>query len=233
MSAKAVEASNEKLQAVTVPLLSLDDVYSQRDLLIPGDPLTDYKTFLIKIDAEGYDAEVMRGMGRLLGQRAVKFFLFEYIWKWRTEGRGHNTLRSSKCCDVFDCTPYARNLCLMTLTTNSTLKHCTVTNELWTQYGYACFFVDDEFLAPLFGPWWATEDVYEMFYLSNVVCGHRTDPDLVRLLRACTVANVEGVEDLARLAEWVEESLRVGPDVAGVQPRVVVPAAVAAGRTEL
>ncbi|KXS18786.1 hypothetical protein M427DRAFT_176058 [Gonapodya prolifera JEL478] len=56
--------------------------------------VSEVRIFLLKIDAEGYDADVLRGAERLLRTpRLVKFLIFEYNAKWFTAGRTE-TLRA-------------------------------------------------------------------------------------------------------------------------------------------
>jgi FkbM family methyltransferase len=40
---------------------------------------------LLKVDAEGFDAHVLRGAARLLRERRVTFLTFEYNWKWKSD----------------------------------------------------------------------------------------------------------------------------------------------------
>ncbi|KXS09167.1 hypothetical protein M427DRAFT_39485 [Gonapodya prolifera JEL478] len=54
---------------------------------------TQVRIYLLKIDAEGYDAQVMHGAERLLGTpNLVKFLIFEYNNKWFTAGRPETLL---------------------------------------------------------------------------------------------------------------------------------------------
>lgn len=43
---------------------------------------------LLKVDAEGFDAHVLRGAARLLRERRVIFLTFEYHWKWKSDPDG-------------------------------------------------------------------------------------------------------------------------------------------------
>lgn len=49
--------------------------------------------FLVKIDAEGHDHAVLRGMRRALTRHHVRFLLFEYGPRWAHDGRPNATLR--------------------------------------------------------------------------------------------------------------------------------------------
>jgi len=58
-----------------------------RELTLPaGDPAS--VAFLLKVDAEGHDPQVLRGAEPLLAGRRVKFVMFEVNDKWHAAGTG-------------------------------------------------------------------------------------------------------------------------------------------------
>ena len=61
--------------AITVPTTTLD-------AFVGGERHVD----LIKIDAEGHDFAILRGLGEALARRQVGVVQFEYNWRWLTNG---------------------------------------------------------------------------------------------------------------------------------------------------
>jgi hypothetical protein len=55
-----------------------------------------------------------------------------------------------------------------------TLKQ--VSEQLYKEYSYECYWILDEALIPLFGDWWIPE--YEIRAWSNVFCGQKGDRHL-------------------------------------------------------
>eukprot|EP01135_Chromosphaera_perkinsii_P007074 Nk52_evm13s684 gene=Nk52_evmTU13s684 len=88
-------------QKVTIPALTVDSLYKDgfpksvnqfghEKLLLEykGSPIPEStKIFLLKIDAEGYDMNVLEGAKASLKEQRIKFVSFEYNNKWFTAGR--------------------------------------------------------------------------------------------------------------------------------------------------
>ena len=86
-SLNAAAVGSKNTTAVTVRVETLDRMLGTGSL-VPEDYAT-RRILLLKVDAEGFDALVLRGAEMLLSARRVKFLVFEYNWKWFTNNRTH------------------------------------------------------------------------------------------------------------------------------------------------
>ena len=112
----------------------------------------DEPVFLLKVDAEGFDAKVLAGAQVALEARRIKFVVAEYNTKWRTvvdEATGEPawSLRAAAAW------MFAR--------------------------GYECHLLTPDLMIPLHGDWW--QDAYEIWHFSNFICAQHCDPDMLHL----------------------------------------------------
>jgi FkbM family methyltransferase len=144
---------------VAVPLGTVDALRAAR-----GE--TSRRIFLLKIDAEGFDAKVIKGAETALREGHVKFLVAEYNSLWA----------SSKAAGAPPDAPPAW-----------TLRSCT--EYLWG-LDYECWLLSTQHFMPLWGEWW--DDSYEFWTHSNFVCARKCDADMRRLVEAARNVSLSG-----------------------------------------
>ena len=144
---------------VAVPLGTVDALRAAR-----GE--ASRRIFLLKIDAEGFDAKVIKGAEAALRAGHVKFLVAEYNSLWA----------GSKAAGAPPDAPPAWSL-------------RSSTEYLWG-LGYECWLLSPQHFMPLWGGWW--DESYEFWQHSNFVCARSCDADMRRLVEAARNVSLSG-----------------------------------------
>ena len=148
---------------VAVPLGTVDALRAAR-----GE--TSRRIFLLKIDAEGFDAKVIKGAEAALRNGHVKFLVAEYNSLWE----------NSKAAGAPPDAPPAWTL-------------RSITQYLWG-LGYECWLLSPQHFMPLWGEWW--HEAFEVWRHSNFVCARACDKDMRRLVEAARNVSLSGAPPL-------------------------------------
>ena len=182
-TASLIDASGARAPGtVAVPLGTVDALRAARDE-------ASRRIFLLKIDAEGFDAKVIKGAEAALRAGHVKFLVAEYNSLWA----------DSKAAAAAP--PGAPPAWALLAEDNSlaaagaqrdappawTLRSST--EYLWG-LGYECWLLSPQHFMPLWGDWW--DDAYEFWQHSNFVCARSCDADMRRLVEAARNVTLGG-----------------------------------------
>jgi FkbM family methyltransferase len=138
-------AAGETQAYFEVPLTTVDAFRAGR-----GE--ADDPVFLLKVDAEGFDGNVLAGARAALRTHRVKFVVAEYNSKWRT---------------VIDAATGEPAWSLRSI-------------AAWMlDLGYECHLLTPDFMIPLFADYW--QDAYEFWAFSNFLCAPLCDADVLHL----------------------------------------------------